>query len=554
MATKNDFKIIKQKSIKYFEYLDTKKNVTSDTTKARLGFYLFVIECITGNKDISDITNSIIDTEYCSIVFDDENNDMGMDAVSIDYDNNVINLFNFKYRENFSSTKSIKAGNAIDSSKFLMTIQNEDSSTLTPRTKIIVDEIISLLNSDDLWTMELYLVSNENNGLSDNDEIINQFKKVYDLNVNSITLDEITNFISDRPDDISAKILINKEAIMIFEEDPMSSSKSYLVKLSLDDLIRITCKSEDMRNFYNLEDLSKLKEMDLELGVLYDNVRGYLGDTKYNANIIKTIDDNPSKFFLYNNGITITAKNIQGKPSNGQKKVAVTINGLQIVNGGQTLRSIYAFKNELFDEEKLSSATVLVRLFETETDWELTNNIAEFTNSQNAISSSDLKSISNLQIQIERYLDNVGIQYVRKSGNLGDSSKPYSTRISMEKMAQIIYSKKGFPDRATNQKKSLFEKYYNDIFSSENLDIEILPEYINEYNAISEFYSHQTDIKGYDQKYLYVLFLNKKENNIEKNVLFVEKTLEEYKKEDGISHARKLIQRGFKELLEKNYK
>lgn len=320
MATKNDFKIIEQRSKKYFEYLDTKKVVTTETTKARLGFYLFVIECITGNKDISDITNSIIDTEYCSIVFDDENNDMGMDAVSIDYDNNVINLFNFKYRENFSPSKSIKAGNAIDSSKFLMAIQNEETSALTPRTKSFIDKIISLLNSVDIWTMELFLVSNENIGLSDNDEIINQFKKIYDLNVNSITLDEITSFISERPDDISAKILVNKEAIMIFEEDPMSSSKSYLVKLSLDDLIRITCKSEEMRTSYHLEDLSKLKEMDLELGVLYDNVRGYLGDTKYNTNIIETINDEPSKFFLYNNGITITAKTIKGKPSNGQKK------------------------------------------------------------------------------------------------------------------------------------------------------------------------------------------------------------------------------------------
>lgn len=165
-----------------------------------------------------------------------------------------------------------------------------------------------------------------------------------------------------------------------------------------------------------------------------------------------------------------------------------------------------------------------------------------------------MKSISNLQIQIEQYLDDVDIQYVRKSGNLGDSSKSYSARISMEKMAQIIYSKKGFPDRATNQKKYLFEKYYNAIFSTENLDIEILPKYIKEYNEISNFYNLRTDIKGFDQKYLYVLFLNEKEFNIEKNVLFVEKTLEDYKKEDGISQARKLIQRGFKELLEETYK
>ena len=103
---------------------------------------------------------------------------------------------------------------------------------------------------------------------------------------------------------------------------------------------------------------------------------------------------------MYNNGITITAKDVNSLSINGNKKFLFTIKDMQVVNGGQTLRSIYQFKNEDFDEEKLADASILVRIFKTENNSDLTNDIAEYTNSQNSISASDLKSINNLQIKI----------------------------------------------------------------------------------------------------------------------------------------------------------
>jgi len=77
------------------------------------------------------------------------------------------------------------------------------------------------------------------------------------------------------------------------------------------------------------------------------------------------------------------------------------------------------FLKEEFDDVKLSSAEILVRIFQTEKNYELTNNIAEYTNSQNAVSSINLKSISNIQIELERYLKQEGILYIRKSGDTG---------------------------------------------------------------------------------------------------------------------------------------
>lgn len=160
--------------------------------------------------------------------------------------------------------------------------------------------------------------------------------------------------------------------------------------------------------------------------------------------------------------------------------------GFQIVNVGQTLRTIYAYSKDNFDAEKLKSAEILVRIFQTEENEGLTNNIAEYTNSQNTISSSDLKSISNFQIKIEIYLGTKGIKYVRKSGDVGDSDLDYTTRVSMEKVAQILYSDMGFPDRAPNQKSQLFDRYYDEITSS-----------------------FEEEQNGFHQKFLYIIFLKK---------------------------------------------
>lgn len=336
-------------------------------------------------------------------------------------------------------------------------------------------------------------MSNENKGIENNRKEVKDFIEKHSLSkVTSLTLNEIMEYISDKPKDITAKFIIESHSVMQFQEKQLSSSVSYLVKLSLIDLIRITCKSEELRNDPSISDYKNLEGQELEMSLLYDNVRGYLGDTKFNKNIIETIEDEPEKFFMYNNGLTMTSKNITASTINAGKRFSCKLKDFQIVNGGQTIRSIYKFLKEKFNEEKLSSAKVLVRIFKTEEDNELTNNIAEYTNSQNKINSVNLKSISNIQIKIERFLREYGINYVRKAGDIGvleksnkqknkdktDSKK--QRRVPIELLAQLLFSKMGNPDKATNQKSKLFDKYYDDIFNS-NLNFDEVIEIIELY-------------------------------------------------------------------------
>lgn len=548
MASINDFKIVNKHSKKYFGYLNLKGEY-QDIVKARFGFYLFALECITNIKEVDNLKEMINDTEFLSHVFKQKNDDLGIDAVYIDEDNKVINLFNFKYRENFSPKRGLSTNDALISMKFVNCLIGTDTGkSLVGKTTELIKSIKEKLSSDDIWDMRLYMVSNENKGLPLDNQAIEQLKDNFGLEVISYTLDDFSNFISERPEGSEATLLLNRNSVLSYEEEDLSSSKSYLIKLSVSEVLRITSTDKEMRKEYNIEDMGKIKTLKLDFSVLFDNVRGYLGKTKYNKNMFDTLNNEPTKFFMFNNGLTMTADDIEVSPQNGNQKWKINLKNYQVVNGGQTLRTLFEFKDSNFDEEKLNTANVLVRIFKTSSETGLTNKIAEYTNSQNAIAPVDLKSLDSLQIQIENILKSERILYVRKVGDFGDSDHEYDQRISMERFGQLLYSKLGYPDRASNQKKRIFEGYYDDIFGEKVFDINSSAEIVKKYQDISKAYE-ASSYEMYEQKVFYVIFLCEFNDNIDDNIKLVEDALLEYKRGTAISEARKLIQKGFKDHL-----
>lgn len=546
MANLNDFKYVNEKSKKYYDYMKLNQNL-SDLEKTRYGFYGLIIENVTGIKDIDVIIDSIIDTEFCSTLLNIKNNDFGIDAVVFDDDNNVIKLFNFKFRESFRQNKAQQTNDVATSMKFLSFILSEDLASLNSKTKDKLEKIIERLHSPAPWILELYMVSNENSPLPENDEFINNLKDYTEIEIKSIILETICNFTSQKLKNINAEIILDNDKIMPYEESSKSTSKSLIVILNAFELIKITCNDEQIRNSKQIDDYKILEKVLLNKAILFDNVIGYLGETKFNKNIFSTLEKEPTKFFMYNNGITITVKNITSKEINAGKKLHIRLEGIQLVNGGQTLNSIFKFKDKHFDENNLINSRILIKFLQTDNDDKLTNSIAEYTNSQNAISSTDLKSISNLQIKIEEVLKDYNILYVRKVGEFGDAEKSYEYRFSMERLAQIIYSKKGYPYRVTTNKKKLFETYYDEIFNEE-LAFDKLNKYIIEYNEIEKAYKNK-NLYGFDQKYFYVAYLNEYKYDIDKNIDLIENALKSYKKYESIADARKLIQKGFMDII-----
>lgn len=137
------------------------------------------------------------------------------------------------------------------------------------------------------------------------------------------------------------------------------------------------------------------------------------------------------------------------------------------------------------------------------------NKIAEYTNSQNSIKASDLKSLSSEQIDIERYLDAHSIAYLRKSGDTGpDEKKEYEYMIKMEIFGQILKSINGYPEKSTNSIKDIFDKDYDDLFIK-NFDLKKAPKLIRDYFGIIKSYK-DSEFSGSQIKYFYAMYILEK--------------------------------------------
>lgn len=571
MASINDFKLINAKAHKCFELLlnnfnnnavTEKTKILTEIEKNRLGFYIFALEYLTGISDIDTLSEIITDSDFNKIFYDDCFDDFGVDAIFIDHDTRAINLFNFKFREKYNIDRQQSTNDFLVSQKFTNFLKNyldsdnleeiENREELRNKIGTYFREIINLLRSNEIWNINLYMVSNESKVISESrDPHINDLKNIIDLSVKPIGIDELRESFFDRPKAKECKFVIEQDAVMSFSETPLDSSKSYIVRIKLSELVRITGKNETLAMEYNIEDVSKLNNLDLDLGILYENVRGFVLKSKYNQNIQSTLKDDGDKFFLYNNGITITTKNLEASPINAKSKLLITLRGFQVINGGQTLRTIHMFNQQNSENiNKLNEAQVLVRIFQVKDNDKTENKIAEYTNSQNAISSMDLKSLRDEQIQIENILDYHEIIYTRKTGDLGKNGKSYKNKISMERLGQILFALAGYPEKASDQKKKIFDEYYELLFG-DKLDITLVPSYVNIYFEIKSTYQNG----NYDfteQKGFYVLWMNKisnKKNSIEYYINYLEEFLNNYKSNSLVAKSRLLIQVGFRENL-----
>jgi hypothetical protein len=132
--------------------------------------------------------------------------------------------------------------------------------------------------------------------------------------------------------------------------------------------------------------------------LLESNVRSFLQFRgKINKGIRKTINENPSMFFAYNNGITATAEEIELTKDNQIKR----LKNFQIVNGGQTTASL--FNTKKIDKVNLKDIFVQMKLtiINDENINNVVPNISRFSNTQNKVSEADFFSNDIYHIRIE---------------------------------------------------------------------------------------------------------------------------------------------------------
>jgi hypothetical protein len=143
--------------------------------------------------------------------------------------------------------------------------------------------------------------------------------------------------------------------------------------------------------------------------LLEGNVRSFLqARAKTNKGMAKTIREQPSLFFPYNNGISATASAVTTTESARGTEIA-TIYDLQIVNGAQTTGTIHASRRSA--ELQLAEVYVQMKLTVVPKDLAdgkdgkegLVAKISEFANTQNKVSAADFFSNHPFHVEIEKF-------------------------------------------------------------------------------------------------------------------------------------------------------
>lgn len=136
--------------------------------------------------------------------------------------------------------------------------------------------------------------------------------------------------------------------------------------------------------------------------LLEQNVRVFLqARGKVNRGIRLTLENEPSMFFAYNNGITATAEAVDISETGGQMLLRRLTN-FQIVNGGQTTASVHLARlrdadiSQTFVQMKLSVVS-------PEIATTLVPKISEYANSQNRVTAAEFFANHPFHVRIEGF-------------------------------------------------------------------------------------------------------------------------------------------------------
>jgi hypothetical protein len=153
--------------------------------------------------------------------------------------------------------------------------------------------------------------------------------------------------------------------------------------------------------------------------LFHSNIRNPLLSSNINEDIVKTALEAPELFYYYNNGITALATRI---PEINNQAEKIEVSGFQVINGAQTLYSIYTAYDKNPDLRTIMDEKILIslRLIEA-SNRALSLDITRYTNLQNPIDERDFWSNDEVQIRLQKEFYDLGIIYEKRRGEFRDT-------------------------------------------------------------------------------------------------------------------------------------
>lgn len=301
----------------------------------------------------------------------DQKGDKGIDGIYVSEGENTIDVFQSKITQNINSTigdTSLKEFyGTLSQFKSKATLANLLSTTKNTQVASLAERI-DLLTKIESYNVRGFFLSNttiDANGLA--------YLKVVD-NIKFIGKNELNDtYISDSrklPKGTDATFDVSGYTISKYVVD--EKTNSIIAPVMAKELVKLTGISNQ--------------------SLFAFNVRGPLGRTNVNKDIVKSIKDKKiHKFFpLFHNGITMICRQLK------QKNERIRIKDYFVVNGCQSLSELYFNKEELTDELR-----ILTKFIQVDVDSELSEIITKYSNNQNGVKPRDFKSNNKIQIRLQ---------------------------------------------------------------------------------------------------------------------------------------------------------
>jgi hypothetical protein len=203
------------------------------------------------------------------------------------------------------------------------------------------------------------------------------------------------------------------------------------------------------------------------------NVRSFLQATsKVNRGIRETLRTEAHRFLAYNNGISITADSVELLVDSGKGEAIKSIHGLQVVNGGQTMVSIYRAKKNA--ESALGDVYVPAKItvIDRNKAYEMVPRISRYANTQNRVSEADFSSRDPYHIEIQHLSETLWVP--------GDQSRWFYER------ARGTYQETKVRQATSQAKKKQFETVTP---ASQKFTKTDLAKYINSWDMLPDIVS-----------------------------------------------------------------
>jgi len=417
---------------------DTRLGIRNDEQKLRSAVFVFLMA-----KTLLDLTD-----EEALDAMTEGGGDFGIDAVELsDVQDGefTVTLFQGKYSQDLEGNKNYRENDVTKAIQVVRTLFDPEAPLDVNRAlKTKVEEIRSLIRDGNLPRVRFLLCNNGLPWTEQAQQVIDREKFPESVRLEHANHDTIVRLLqSSQP--VKDTLRFRGKAIV----EDFNFIRVFVGKVAVSDVADLLARHGDR--------------------LLERNIRRYLGlfGNRVNEGIKQTLLDPKQRpsFYFYNNGLTLTCSKFDYNALQGENH-QVKVEGMQIINGGQTCKTIEATLNALsLTSENLDQAFVLVRLYQLPDDGaDLVRTITYATNSQNPVDLRDLRSNDDRQRALQASIEQLGYNYRRQRSE--ESIKP--SDISSATAAEAVLSVwRRRPQQAKFMTREHFGKLYDEIFRAD---------------------------------------------------------------------------------------